>query len=75
MRTIDRMSARDLQDLRDAGRGHLIDGIGPYLDKADELRKRAKEEPACPDDGNLLADDGVCGFCGNRPPQLLEDTK
>ena len=19
----------------------------------------------CPDDGNILADDGVCGFCGN----------
>lgn len=22
---------------------------------------------ACPDDGNLLASDGVCGFCGNQP--------
>ena len=21
--------------------------------------------PVCPDDGNILADDGVCGFCGN----------
>lgn len=46
MRTIDMMSARDLQDLRDAGRGHLIDGAGPLIEKADELRKRAKEEPA-----------------------------
>ena len=24
-------------------------------------------EENCPDDGNLLADDGVCGYCGNTP--------
>ena len=46
MRTIDMMSARDLQDLRDAGRGHLIDGTEPLRVKADELLKLAKEEPA-----------------------------
>lgn len=23
--------------------------------------------PTCPADGNGLADDGVCGFCGNSP--------
>lgn len=23
--------------------------------------------PACPFDGNILAEDGVCGFCGNAP--------
>lgn len=46
MRTIDMMSARDLQDLRDAGRGHLIDGTEPLRVKADELRRLAKEEPA-----------------------------
>lgn len=47
MRTTDFMSERDLQDLRDAGRGHLIDGgrAAALIDKADELRKRAKEEP------------------------------
>ena len=47
MRTTDYMSDRDLQDLRDAGRGHLIDGgrAAALIDKADELRKRAKEEP------------------------------
>lgn len=48
MRTIDMMSERELRDLRDAGRGHLIDGIGPMLDKADELRKREREEGAVP---------------------------
>lgn len=46
MRTIDLMSARDLQDLRDAGRGHLIDGMAPYYEKADELRKLEREEAA-----------------------------
>lgn len=46
MRTIDMMSDRDLADLRDAGRGHLIDGIGPQLEKADEFRKREREEGA-----------------------------
>lgn len=47
MRTTDLMSDRDLADLRDAGRGHLIDGgrAAALIDKADELRKRAKEEP------------------------------
>ena len=46
MRTTDMMSARDLQDLRDAGRGHLIDGgrAAALIDKADEERKRLKEE-------------------------------
>ena len=43
--TIDYMSDRELADLRDAGRGHLIDGAGPLLDKADELRRREREEP------------------------------
>lgn len=46
MRTIDLMSDRDLQDLRDAGRGHLIDGAEPLRVKADELRKREREEGA-----------------------------
>lgn len=45
MRTIDYMSDRDLRDLRDAGRGHLIDG-SPLLEKADEMRKREREEPS-----------------------------
>lgn len=47
MRTTDYMSDRDLQDLRDAGRGHLIDGgrAAALIDKADELRKREREEP------------------------------
>lgn len=44
MRTIDMMTPQELDDLRDAGRGHLIDGIGPQIDKADELRKREREE-------------------------------
>jgi len=44
MRTIDFMSPQELRDLRDAGRGHLIDGIGPLLEKADDLRKREREE-------------------------------
>lgn len=26
------------------------------------------KEAACPADGNLLSEDGVCGFCGNAPP-------
>ena len=30
---------------------------------------------ACPDDGNLLADDGVCGFCGNAPAVSLDGGK
>jgi hypothetical protein len=46
MRTTDYMSERDLQDLRDAGRGHLIDGAGPMLEKADTLRKQEREEGA-----------------------------
>lgn len=48
MRTTDFMSERDLQDLRDAGRGHLIDGgrAAALIDKADELRKREREEPS-----------------------------
>lgn len=53
MRTIDLMTPQELQDLRDAGRGHLIDGMEPYYDKADELRKREREEPtvsSSPDD-------------------------
>lgn len=45
MSTLDWMTPQQLQDLRDAGRGHLIDGAGPLLDKADELRKREREEP------------------------------
>lgn len=45
MRTIDYMSDRDLRDLRDAGRGHLIDG-SPLREKADEMRKREREEPS-----------------------------
>jgi len=42
MSTLDWMTPQQLQDLRDAGRGHLIDGAGPLLDKADELRKRER---------------------------------
>lgn len=37
---------------------------------------RQAEPPAdgvCPDDGNGLADDGVCGFCGNRPAERMDD--
>lgn len=33
------------------------------------LAKRGADE--CPDDGNRLADDGVCGFCGNKPDALV----
>ncbi len=51
MRTTDLMSDRDLADLRDAGRGHLIDGghAAALIDKADELRKREREEPTVSD--------------------------
>lgn len=47
MSTADWMTPQQQQDLRDAGRGHLIDGgrAAALIDKADELRKRAKEEP------------------------------
>lgn len=48
MRTIDYMSDRDLRDLRDAGRGHLIDG-SPLRERADEMRKREREEPKVSD--------------------------
>jgi hypothetical protein len=48
MSTLDWMTPQQLQDLRDAGRGHLIDGAGPLLDKADELRKREREEGHLP---------------------------
>lgn len=48
MRTIDMMSSSQLADLRDAGRGHLIDGAR-QIDRADELRKLAKEEGAAPE--------------------------
>lgn len=30
----------------------------------------AANHGACPDDGNLLSDDGVCGFCGNAPASV-----
>jgi hypothetical protein len=46
MRTIDMMSARDLQDLRDAGRGHLIDGSERLRERADTERKLQREEGA-----------------------------
>lgn len=61
MRTIDMMSPRDLQDLRDAGRGHLIDGgrAAVLIDKADELRKREREEPTLSD--NPAADQSKDG--------------
>lgn len=55
MRTIDMMSDRDLQDLRDAGRGHLIDGAGPLLEKADTERKRQHEEGAVTQQGVSVA--------------------
>lgn len=45
MRTIDFMSERERQDLRDAGRGHLLGEYRSPLDVADEARKRSKEEP------------------------------
>lgn len=48
MRTIDLLTDRQLQDLRDAGRGHLIDGVGRLLDKADEMRRQAREESPAP---------------------------
>lgn len=48
MSTADYMTEQERQDLRDAGRGHLIDGIGPLLEKADELRKREREEGVAP---------------------------
>lgn len=46
MSTDDWMTPQQQQDLRDAGRGHLIDGgrAATLIDKADELRKRAREE-------------------------------
>lgn len=28
--------------------------------------------PACPADGNLLAEDGICGFCGNAPEAFCD---
>lgn len=52
MRTIDLMTPSQLADLRDAGRGHLIDGAGPLLDKADEQRKREREEGSRSEDAS-----------------------
>lgn len=53
MRTIDLMTPEELQDLRDAGRGHLIDGMEPYYEKADTLRKQQREDEACSDKSSL----------------------
>lgn len=39
------MSEKDRQDLRDAGRGHLLGEYRSPLDVADEARKRQREEP------------------------------
>jgi|688.fasta_scaffold335269_2 hypothetical protein len=53
MRTTDYLSERERQDIRDAGRGHLIDGSprlfpndDDYWRRVDEARERAKDEPA-----------------------------
>jgi hypothetical protein len=53
MRTTDYLSERERQDIRDAGRGHLIDGSPRpfpsddyYWRRVDEARERAKNEPA-----------------------------
>lgn len=47
MATEDFMSEREKQDLRDAGRGHLLREFHEArLDKADDERKRRKEEPS-----------------------------
>jgi len=54
MRTIDLMTARELRDLRDAGRGHLIDG-SRLVERADEARKREKEDPAPPPISGAMA--------------------
>ena len=43
MSTADYMTEQERQDLRDAGRGHLIDG-SPLREKADRLRKQEREE-------------------------------
>lgn len=42
--TADMMTEQERQDLRDAGRGHLIDGAQPLIDKADQHRKQEREE-------------------------------
>jgi len=42
--TADYMSEQDRQDLRDAGRGHLLGEYPSELDRADEERKRQREE-------------------------------
>lgn len=53
MRTTDYLSERERQDIRDAGRGRLIDGSprpfpndDDYWRRVDEGRERAKDEPA-----------------------------
>jgi hypothetical protein len=53
MRTTDYLSERERQDIRDSGRGHLIDGSprpfpndDDYWRRVDEARERAKDEPA-----------------------------
>lgn len=50
--TADYLSERERQDIRDAGRGHLIDGSrrpfpddDDYWRRVDEGRQRAKDEP------------------------------
>lgn len=45
MKTADYLSDRERQDIRDAGRGHLIDGNDDYWRRVDEARERAKDEP------------------------------
>lgn len=44
--TADYMSERERQDLRDAGRGHLVDGPpgGSLADRADAERQHEREE-------------------------------
>lgn len=46
MGTADYMSERERQDLRDAGRGHLIDGgrAAALIDKADDLKVSERED-------------------------------
>lgn len=37
------------------------------IDQLDSSITDARMQAVCPDDGNLLSEDGVCGFCGNAP--------
>lgn len=76
MGTADFMSERERQDLRDAGRGHLIDGgrLAVLIDKADELRKLEREEGVAGGDAGKPAS-GAAESAATRSPHHGGDQK